>query len=235
MKLLDINNELHTNSYPGRGIILGCSEDGKHAVLVYFIMGRSANSRNRIFIETEDGIRTEAFDPTKMTDPSLIIYHPVRVYDGHIIVTNGDQTDTIKDNILADNSFHSSLQKREFEPDAPNYTPRISGVVHPDGCYKISILKSLAGDPSCCCRNFFEYDTPIPGVGHFIHTYECDGDPIPSFEGEPKRVAITGSLTEFANGIWNSLHEDNKVSLFALSKDLTTAETETIIINKHSF
>ncbi len=233
MKLLDIVSELKTNSYPGRGIIIGHSEDGRRAVLIYFIMGRSANSRNRIFTESEDGIKTEAFDPAKLTDPSLVIYHPVRICDGHVIVTNGDQTDTIRDNMLAENSFHTSLMKREFEPDAPNYTPRISGLILPDGSYKLSILKTLDGSPDCCCRYFFEYETPAAGTGHFIHTYLCDGDPIPSFEGEPKPIAVTGCLGEFAGNVWNALNEDNKVALFGLSKDIQTGETEHIIINKN--
>lgn len=233
MKLLDINEELNGNSYPGRGIILGRSGDGLRAVLIYFIMGRSVNSRNRVFVETEDGIRTEAFDPAKLTDPSLVIYHPVRFYDGHIIVTNGDQTDTIRDNMLAENSFHTSLLKREFEPDAPNYTPRISGLVLPDGSYKLSILKTLDGNPSCCCRYFYEYETPAAGTGHFIHTYKCDGRPIPSFEGEPKPVTISGTLGALTNCVWNALNEDNKVSLFGMSKDIHSGETESIIINKY--
>lgn len=233
MKLLDIATELKTNSYPGRGIIIGRSGDGERAVLIYFIMGRSVNSRNRIFVETEDGIKTEAFDPAKLQDPSLVIYHPVRVYDGHIIVTNGDQTDTIRDNMLAENSFHTSLLKREFEPDPPNYTPRISGLVLPDGSYKLSILKTLDGDPACCCRYFYEYDTPTPGTGHFIHTYKCDGNPIPSFEGEPKQIAVTGSLKEIVSNVWSALNEDNRVSLYGLSKDIQSGETESIIINKY--
>jgi hypothetical protein len=196
-------------------------------------MGRSAGSRNRVFVETEDGIRTESFDPSKLHDPTLFIYHPVRVYDGHLIVTNGDQTDTIMDNMLAENSFHTSLMKREFEPDAPNYTPRISGLILPDGSYKLSILKTLDGDPSCCCRYFYEYDTPIAGVGHFIHTYKCDGNPLPSFEGEPKPVAVIGSLNDIVSRIWNALDEDNKVSLYGLSQDIQSGTTESIIINKY--
>jgi IMP cyclohydrolase len=233
MKLLDIIGELKSNSYPGRGIILGRSGDGKRAVLIYFIMGRSSGSRNRVFVETEDGIRTESFDPSQLPNPSLFVYHPVRVCDGHIIVTNGDQTDTIRDNMLAENSFHTSLLKREFEPDAPNYTPRISGLVLPDGSYKLSILKTLDGDPSCCCRYFYEYDTPAAGTGHFIHTYKCDGNPIPSFEGEPKPVAISGSLEEIVSSVWNALNEDNRVSLYGMSKDIQSGETESIIINKY--
>lgn len=233
MKLLDITSDLKTNSYPGRGIVLGRSGDGRRAVLIYFIMGRSAVSRNRIFVETKDGIKTESFDPSKLPDPSLYVYHPIRVYDGHIIVTNGDQTETIRDNMLAENSFHTALLKRDFEPDAPNYTPRISGIVLPDGSYKLSILKTLDGDPSCCCRYFFEYDSPAAGTGHFIHTYKGDGNPIPSFEGEPKPVAISGSLDEFVGGVWKALNADNRVSLFGMSKDIQTGETARIIINKY--
>lgn len=233
MSLLNICSEIKSNAYPGRGIILGCSEDGRRAVLIYFIMGRSENSKNRVFVTDEDGIRTEAYDPSKMTDPSLIIYHPVRIYDGHIIVTNGDQTDTIKDNILADNSFHSSLLRREFEPDEPNYTPRISGLVLPDGSYKLSIIKSHYGDATCCCRYFFEYDKPIAGIGHFIHTYKSDGDPLPSFEGEPKPVAVTGTLSDYANNIWNALNDDYKVSLYGYEKDIRTGAAQSIIINKN--
>jgi IMP cyclohydrolase len=234
MTITDIAEDLRLNSYPGRGIILGRSEDGSRAVLIYFIMGRSVNSRNRVFVETEDGIRTEAYEPANLTDPSLIIYHPVRFYDGHIIVTNGDQTDTIKDNMIYDNSFHSALLKREFEPDKPNYTPRISGIVLPDGSYKLSIIKSAGGDPSCCYRQFFEYDNPVAGYGHFIHTYKSDGEPIPSFEGEPKTVIITGSLNEYADLIWDSLNEDNRVSLYACEMDIEKGGHKYIIFNKNS-
>lgn len=234
MKILDINSELHLNSYPGRGIILGRSGDGRRAVLIYFIMGRSENSRNRVFFPTEDGIRTEAFDPSKMTDPSLIIYHPIRFYNGHVIVTNGDQTDTVRDSMRTGGSFHDALMKRTFEPDKPNYTPRISGLILPDGSYKLSILKSLGGDPTCCCRSFFEYETPVSGIGHLIHTYKCDGDPIPSFEGEPKPVAVTDDLAEYANSVWNALNADNKVSLYGYARDLITGESDSIIINKNN-
>ena len=233
MDRMDIKQELLSNSYPGRGIILGRSENNQEAYLLYFIMGRSENSRNRIFTATEDGIKTEAFDPSKMTDPSLIIYHPVRKYNGITIVTNGDQTDTIYNALADGHCFRHALLTREFEPDAPNYTPRISGAVLPDGSYKLSILKSLYGDPACCCRYFFEYDAPAAGLGHFIHTYRCDGDPIPSFEGEPKPVKITGSLEEYADLVWASLNGDNKVSLFARSIDIASGKEETIILNKH--
>jgi IMP cyclohydrolase len=235
MKLLDIATELKTNTYPGRGIIIGRSGDGRRAVLIYFIMGRSAGSRNRIFTETEDGIMTESFDPSQLADPSLFVYHPVRLYDGHIIVTNGDQTDTIRDNMLAENSFHTSLLKREFEPDAPNYTPRISGLVLPDGSYKLSIIKSHDGDPTCCCRYFFEYDKPIAGTGHFIHTYKSDGSPIPSFEGEPVHVKLPEmDMDTFAHKLWGSLNPNNKVSLFVRFIRITDGKTDTCIINKNN-
>ena len=233
--MIDMTEYLQNNPYPGRGIMIGRSADNKSAVIAYFIMGRSENSRNRIFEETEDGIRTRAFDESKMTDPSLIIYHPVRRMDNGItIVTNGDQTDTIRDNILAGHCYRHALNTRTFEPDPPNYTPRISGVVKPNGAYDLSILKSLDGDPSCACRYFFEYDAPKAGVGHFIHTYEGDGSPLPSFEGEPRRVAVTAPDAEtLAEELWLALNEDNKVSLFVRYIDLATGEDETSIINKH--
>ena len=233
--MIDIIEYLRGNSYPGRGILLGRSADGKCAVIAYFIMGRSVNSRNRIFEETEDGIRTKAFDESKMTDPSRIIYHPVRRLDsGVTVVTNGDQTDTVRDALLEGRTFAAALRTREYEPDGPNYTPRISGLVSPDGSYKLSILKSLDGDPSCCCRYFYEYEAPRAGMGHFIHTYERDGDPLPSFEGEPRRVAITAPDAEtLAGELWPALNEDNKVSLFVRYIDLSTGETETVILNKH--
>jgi IMP cyclohydrolase len=234
MKPLDIISELKMNSYPGRGIVLGRSEDGSSAVLLYFIMGRSAGSRNRVFTITEDGVRTEAFDPSVLPDPSLYIYHPVRFADGYIIVTNGDQTDTIRDHLSADNSFHSALLKREFEPDPPNYTPRISGLVLPDGSYKLSILKTLDGDPGCCCRNFFEYDAPVAGLGHFIHTYKSDGNPLPSFEGEPRPVAIAGRLKDYAASVWEALNRDNRVSLFGYARDLRTGLGESALFNKYA-
>ena len=231
----DICALLRANSYPGRGILLGRSADNQRAVIAYFIMGRSENSRNRVFEKTEDGIRTRAFDESKMTDPSLIIYHPVRRLQGGItIVTNGDQTDTIRDALNEGHCYRHALHTRTFEPDGPNYTPRLSGVVKPDGSYSLSILKSLDGDPACCCRYFFEYDAPAAGVGHFIHTYERDGDPLPSFEGEPRRVAVTAPDAEtLAGDLWLALNEDNKVSLFVRYIDLTTGDDETSIINKH--
>lgn len=226
---------LSGNPYPGRGIALGRSADGKRAVMVYFIMGRSENSRNRIFEETADGIRTRVFDESRMTDPSLIIYHPVRVVEGTTIVTNGDQTDTVADAFRAGQSFVRALRTRAFEPDGPNWTPRISGVVRPDGGYTLSILKSADGDSACCQRFFFEYDTPIAGSGHFISTYETDGDPLPSFRGEPRRVSFGDeSAEELAQKVWNALDEGNKVSLFVRTVELTIGKTDTAIVNKHA-
>ena len=227
---------LKENPYPGRGILMGRTPNNK-AVAAYFIMGRSENSRNRIFEYTEDGIRTKAFDESKMTDPSLIIYHPVRLLpNGLLVVTNGDQTDTIRDHIAQGHCYRHALNTRTFEPDGPNWTPRISGVMKPDGSYNLSILKSMDGDPDCCCRYFFEYDNPVPGVGHFIHTYQSDGDPLPSFQGEPRRVEIS-TLTEsheLAEPLWDSLNEDNKVSLYVRLIDLAGGGPDSCIINKHS-
>lgn len=234
MEIFDLAELLRGNSYPGRGIVVGRSADDKHAVIAYFIMGRSENSRNRIFTETEDGIRTEAFDPSKMVDPSLIIYHPVRVFEGATIVTNGDQTDTVRDGLAAGKSYIEALRTRQYEPDGPNYTPRISAIVEKDGAYEISILKSFDGDPACNKRFFFEYDAPRAGLGHFIHTYRTDGNPLPSFEGEPETVRIEGTLEEFADMVWSSLNEDNKVSLYTSFIDLATGEAETVIRNKHA-
>ena len=231
---LNLNELLSSNSYPGRGILLGRSADNKKAVMAYFIMGRSVNSRNRIFAETEDGIRTRAFDESKMTDPSLIIYHPVRTVGDTTIVANGDQSDTIRDGLLSGEVFAQSLRKRTFEPDAPNYTPRISGILHGDGSYALSILKSADGDPASCRRQFFGYESPLAGQAHFIHTYQCDGDPLPAFEGEPRQVAISAPDAEtLAQEMWKNLNEDNKVSLFVRYIDLETRKTETVIINKH--
>ena len=233
--MIDMTEYLQNNPYPGRGIMLGRSADNRSAVIAYFIMGRSENSRNRVFEETEDGIRTRAFDESKMTDPSLIIYHPVRRMDNGItIVTNGDQTDTIRDNILAGHCYRHALNTRTFEPDGPNYTPRISGVVKPNGSYDLSILKSLDGDPSCACRYFYEYDAPKAGTGHFIHTYESDGNPLPSFQGEPRVVSVAAPDAEtLAGDLWLALNDDNKVSLFVRYIDLETGDDETSIINKH--
>lgn len=206
---------LKSNPYPGRGIVLGKTPDGVFAVAAYFIMGRSANSRNRVFVPTEDGIRTQAADPAKMTDPSLIIYHPVRMAGRGLIVTNGDQTDTVRDYILQGRTFAEALKTRTFEPDEPNFTPRISGLLSPDGSFQLSILKSAGGDPRCCCRYFYHYDAPLPGEGRFLHTYLGDGNPLPSFEGEPERVALdAGSPEELADQLWEALDPENKVSLF---------------------
>lgn len=234
MNLLDIQKRLEETSYPGRGIILGRTPDGDKAMIAYFIMGRSTNSRNRIFEETADGIRTKAFDESKMEDPSLIIYHPVRTMDCGTIVTNGDQTDTIRDYLAKGETFEQSLRSREFEPDCPNYTPRISGFVASDGSYKLSILKSMDGDPACCCRYFYEYDKPQAGVAHFIHTYQGDGNPLPSFQGEPERIALEwADAKTFAEVLWNHLNEDNKVSLFVRTIELASGATDTVIINRH--
>ena len=234
MKTLDLAALLRGNPYPGRGIILGRSPDGNKAVIAYFIMGRSENSRNRVFVETPDGIRTQAHDPSKMTDPSLIIYAPVRVFGSATVVTNGDQTDTIREGLAAGRSFAEALRKRTFEPDKPNYTPRISGLVDKDGGYTLSILKSADGNPASCRRYFFEYGDPLAGQGHYIHTYMGDGDPLPSFEGEPEQVAIPcDTPEELADLVWDSLNADNKVSLFVRYIDLATGTWESVIKNKH--
>lgn len=237
MKIKSLQKELQANSYPGRGIVIGRSSDGKYAVTAYFIMGRSVNSRNRVFVEDGEGIRTEAFDPSKLSDPSLIIYAPVRVFGTQTIVTNGDQTDTVYEGLAAKQSFEQALTTREFEPDGPNYTPRISGVIESDKgsfSYKMSILKSADGDPSCCNRYTFSYDNPIAGEGRFLHTYQADGDPLPSFEGEPTRVSVGNEdIDSFAKGIWESLDEENKVSLFVRYIEIETGKYESRIINKN--
>lgn len=236
MNLLSIEQELKNNSYPGRGIIIGKSADGKSAVTAYFIMGRSANSRNRVFVTDGDGIRTQAFDPSKLEDPSLIIYAPVRVLGNKTIVTNGDQTDTIYELMDKQQTFEQALRTREFEPDAPNYTPRISGIMHIENGtyhYAMSILKSNNGNPDCCQRFTFAYSDPVAGEGRFIHTYKCDGNPLPSFEGEPKLIAIPDDMDAFADTLWNSLNEDNKVSLFVRYIDIETGKARTKIINKN--
>lgn len=232
MELLNIAQELQGNSYPGRGIIIGRSEDGDNAVLAYFIMGRSENSRNRIFVENRSGLKTEAFDPAKLVDPSLIIYNPVRVFDNTTIVTNGNQTDTIYDFMEEGRTFEDALRTRTFEPDYPNFTPRISGVV--DGFdYKLSILKSADGNPNSVRRYFFEYENPLPGQGHFIHTYRCDGEPIPSFEGEPKAIAIKGDIDQFTDLLWYNLNADNKVSLFVRYINVKNGVIANRIVNKN--
>lgn len=236
MNMLSLANELNSNTYPGRGIVIGKTKDGKKAVTAYFIMGRSNNSRNRVFVEEGEGIRTQAFDPSKLEDPSLIIYAPVRVLGNKIIVTNGDQTDTIYEGMDKQLTFEQSLRTREFEPDAPNYTPRISGIMHVENGkynYAMSILKSNNGNPEACNRYTFAYENPVAGEGHFIHTYMHDGNPLPSFEGEPKLVEINGYIDEFTNMVWTNLNEDNKVSLFVRFIDIETGEYETRIVNKN--
>jgi len=232
VEIINICDELKNNAYPGRGIIIGKTNDSENIAIAYFIMGRSENSRNRIFALDGNGIKTKAFDEAKLTDPSLIIYAPVRVVNGVTIVTNGDQTDTVYDFIADGKSFEEALRTRTFEPDAPNFTPRISGVVTGSD-YKLSILKSAEGDENSTQRYFFEYSSPKKGEGHFIHTYKCDGNPIPSFEGEPKLVKIEGNIDEFTNSIWNSLNVDNKVSLFTRFINVKTGESDTRIINKN--
>lgn len=236
MELLKLENQLKSNAYPGRGIVVGLDPSGEKAVFGYFIMGRSENSRNRVFVTDGEGIRTEAFDPSKLSDPSLIIYSPVRVLGDTTIVTNGDQTDTVYDFLKDGKCFNMALRTREFEPDAPNFTPRISAVgTVKDGkfSYKLSILKSSLGRGESCERFFFEYDAPIAGEGRFIHTYKCDGNPIPSFEGDPEPVEISGDIDSFTDMMWSSLNEDNKVSLFVRYIDLKTGETDTRIVNKN--
>lgn len=236
MNMLSLEQELKTNDYPGRGIVIGKTPDGKKAVAAYFIMGRSSNSRNRVFVEDGAGIRTQAFDSSKLEDPSLIIYAPVRVLGNKTIVTNGDQTDTIYEGMDKQLTFEQSLRCREFEPDGPNYTPRISGIMHLENGgynYAMSILKSNNGNPDACNRYTFAYENPAAGEGHFIHTYMHDGDPLPSFEGEPKLVGMMDDMDAFTDMLWNSLNEDNKVSLFVRYIDIETGAYETKIVNKN--
>ncbi len=228
-----LQEKLSMNAYPGRGIILGVTPDAKHSVAAYFIMGRSVNSRNRVFVQEPDGIRTEAFDPSKMEDPSLIIYHPVRQAGCGLIVTNGDQTDTIWEYLARGESWEAALRTRKFEHDGPNWTPRISGLLAADGSYKMSILKAGDPDGTACARFFYEYPA-IPGLGHFLHTYVCDGNPvIPTFQGEPERVALENDMGVFAHMLWENLNPDNKISLFVRYTDLTTGEYQQCILNKH--
>lgn len=237
MKKADVYDILKSNAYPGRGIIIGKSADSKSAVTAYFIMGRSENSRNRVFVTDGDGIRTQAFDESKLEDPHLIIYAPVRVLGNKTIVTNGDQTDTVYNLMNQQMTFEQSLRTREFEDDAPNYTPRISGIMKVDRGdynYAMSILKSDNGNPSSCLRFTFSYKNPIAGSGHFIHTYMGDGSPLPSFEGEPVLVDIPDDIDSFTNGLWESLNADNKVSLFVRYIDIESGKTETRIINKNN-
>ena len=237
MNITTIEKELASLDYHGRGIILGKSPDGKKAVIAYFIMGRSENSRNRVFVEDGTGIRTQAFDPSKMTDPHLIIYAPIKVLGTKTIVTNGDQTDTIYELMDKQLTFEQALRVREFEDDKPNYTPRISGIVHLDGGnmnYAMNIIKSSDGDPGCCIRNTFAYSCPKDGEARFIHTYSGAGDPLPSFEGEPKRLQIPAlDLDGFTKLVWDNLNSDNKVSLFTRYIDIETGETGSRIVNKN--
>lgn len=234
MQIQDLGAVLRANTYPGRGIVLGKSADGTKAVIAYFIMGRSENSRNRIFVEEEGGLRTEAFDPAKLKDPSLVIYWPVRKLGRTTIVTNGDQTDTVYEFLAAEKTFEEALRMRTFEPDPPILTPRISGLVHKDGSYRLSILKSANGNADSVQRFFYEYPQPVAGEGHFIHTYLGDGDPVPSFEGEPENVMIEGDIDSFTKLVWDHLNEANKVSLFVRFIDLTDGSEETRVVNKNS-
>ncbi len=236
MEMLSIAKELQGNAYPGRGIIIGKTPDGTKAVTAYFIMGRSENSRNRVFVTEGEGIRTQAYDPSKLTDPSLIIYAPVRVLGNITIVTNGDQTDTAYEGLEKGLTFEQSLRVREFEPDGPNYTPRISGVMQIENGeyhYAMSILKSNNGNPSASNRYTFTYENPVAGEAHFIHTYKCDGNPLPSFEGEPKLVDVLDDMEAYTELLWNSLNEENKVSLFVRYIDIATGKYETKIVNKN--
>ena len=237
MNRISLEQELKGNTYPGRGIVIGKTPDGTKAVSAYFIMGRSENSRNRVFVEDGDGIRTQAFDPAKLQDPSLIIYAPVRVLGNKTIVTNGDQTDTIYEGMDRQLTFEQSLRSREFEPDGPNYTPRISGIMHIENGkfnYAMSILKSNHGDPASCCRYTFAYENPLAGEGHFIHTYKSDGNPLPSFEGEPKPAGMMDEIDAFTKLLWESLNEENKVSLFVRYIEIASGRYETRIVNKNS-
>lgn len=233
MEIQDLGAVLRANTYPGRGIVLGKSADGQKAVIAYFIMGRSENSRNRIFVEEDGGLRTEAFDPAKLKDPSLVIYWPVRKFGTATIVTNGDQTDTVYEFLAAEKTFEDALRVRTFEPDPPILTPRISGLVHKDGSYRLSILKSANGNADSTQRFFYEYPQPVAGEGHFIHTYLGDGDPVPSFEGEPENVSIAGDIDSFTRLVWENLNEANKVSLFVRFIDLASGAEETRVVNKN--
>ncbi len=237
MALYDIKKLLSENSYPGRGIIIGKSSDGKKAMIAYFIMGRSENSRNRVFERFDGGMRTKAFDESKLVDPSLIIYNPYLALDNMDIITNGDQTNTVYDFVKEGKTFEDALYTREFEPDSPNFTPRISGILNydfsnNDFSYKLSILKSANGRPEVCSRFFYNYESEN-GVGHFIHTYKCDGNPIPSFYGEPEEISLPNTAKELADIVWNNLNSDNKVSLFVRAIPLNGDEAEEIIINKN--
>ena len=237
MNKTDLKEALRAGTYPGRGIVIGKSPDGKYAVTAYFIMGRSENSRNRVFVTDGEGIRTQAFDPSQMVDPSLIIYAPVRVLGNDTIVTNGDQTDTVYEGLAQGKSFEQSLRSREFEPDAPNYTPRISGLMHVENgsfSFLMSILKSDNGNGDACLRYTFDYADPICGEGRFIHTYARNEEPLPSFEGEPERVTIEGDIDTFTKAVWENLDEDNKVALFTRFIEIETGRYESRIVNKHT-
>ena len=237
MKIVDLKTELSSTNYPGRGIVVGKSEDGKHAVVAYWTMGRSAGSRNRVFVEDGDGIRTQAFNPALVAgDASLIIYSAVLIFKNKTIVTNGDQTDTIFEGLSNGLSFEQSLCSRKYEHDAPNYTPRISSILNFDSGkydYALSILKSDSGNPENTLRFTYSYDNPVNGQGHYIHTYMGDGNPLPSFEGEPVKVKISGKIDEFADRIWNSLNDENKVSLFVRYIDIGSGKWDSRIINKN--
>ena len=237
MNVYEVNSMktlLESNAYPGRGIVLGLTPDGRKSAAAYFIMGRSVNSRNRIFVQEPDGIRTEAFDPSKMVDPSLIIYHPVRQLGRALIVTNGDQTDTIREYLEKGRTMEEGLRTRRFEHDGPNWTPRISGLLSPDGSYKLSILKAADPEGVGCARFFYEYPATA-GLGHFLHTYVCDGNPvIPTFQGEPERVTIPADIDDFTRELWENLNESNKISLFVRYTDLKTRKFEQRILNKHT-
>jgi len=234
-KINDIAELIKGNSYVGRGIVIGKTADGTKAATAYFIMGRSANSRNRIFTERDGAVYTEPFDASKVEDPSLIIYAAIREYENNLIVTNGDQTDTIYDGLDSGIGFHKSLTTREFEPDAPNLTPRISGMLtfdDGDFTYSMSILKSIDAEGTDCARYGFDYPSKA-GLGHFIHTYVCDGNPIPTFQGEPERVAIPDDIDAFTEKLWNALDADNKISLYVRYIDLKTGDVENRLINKN--
>ncbi|HIT53700.1 MAG TPA: IMP cyclohydrolase [Candidatus Fimivicinus intestinavium] len=233
MQMQDLGAVLRANTYPGRGIVLGRSADGEKAVIAYFIMGRSENSRNRVFVEEDGGLRTQAFDPAKLKDPSLVIYWPVRKLGAATIVTNGDQTDTVYEFLSAEKTFEEALRMRTFEPDPPILTPRISGLVQKDGGYRLSILKSANGNAASVQRFFYEYPQPVAGEGHFIHTYLGDGDPVPSFEGEPELVKVEGDIDAFTSLVWENLNEANKVSLFVRFIRLADGSEETRVINKN--
>ncbi len=233
-EIKSVKEALEGNAYPGRGIITGLSGDGKKAVFAYFIMGRSVNSRNRVFVEEGDNLKTQAYDESRVVDPSLIIYYPVKVVGKDVIVTNGDQTDTIAESVKAGKCFRHALRTRCFEPDAPNFTPRISAILHLSGKfnYEMSILKSADENGSACNRYYFDYE-PVAGLGHFLHTYVTDGNPLPTFEGEPERVKIGNDLKAFAGEIWNYLNEENKISLYCRAYDLSTGKCESVLYNKN--